>query len=666
MVGLLMSYETLLGLIGFFLGVVLHVFLLSIVVRRRRKKKDSLGRTLFYLLIGLLFWYAGNFVTLLLRQMDISKVALLLESIDVVAFTGLSLLPALLLHTHWVYYLRDFRPERWQKKTIIVLLYVLYGQLLLLPFAIAHLFDAPSISPLQKLGPFRLPFLILLATSYFGSALIQLRILRRSKNAVEKEVFGKLIILFLCIPVFNFWVFELGGANTGYGDLWLQLALMASLFPTFVVAYYIYRHEFLQITVHRSLASAFLILFITVAYLAGIRGFGQYLEEELQAPSLLLEATFLVALLLFFPPLSRWLQNWVSRVFTREIDKYRKLAGSIGRGSPVFLSPETLKDFLEKKLGGELPNAKLRLHLGEVSPQPKGDSFYPLHSGDRNIGYLEAHLAVEDDSPGQREGLRLLANEMTVLLERARFLETQLRLKRELAEKSHLEDLGRMAATIAHNVKNPLSSIKTLLQLLKEERNLTEGQKDEIAMMIEEVDRLAKTVSNLLSFSRLDHIEEESTALDLINPQQLLKSIESVFRGDLESNQISLATHVSPSTLRLRSDTDLLNDILSNLISNALEASPRGSSVQVGIEGSGNNVTIQVQDEGIGIPPKLREKVLEPFFTTKARGTGLGLAIVQRRIKQLGGRLTIEDGKDGRGTLILVHLKADQSILSLD
>jgi len=656
-----MSYDALFGLIGFFVGVVLHVFLLSIVIRRRRQKKDALGRTLFYLLIGLLLWYSGNFAALLLRQMNPGKVALLLQVVDTIAFTGLSLLPALLLHTHWVYYIRSFRPMRWERRTVLTLLIVLYGQLLLLPLALVQLLESPSIAPLQKLGPFRLPVLTLRAISYFGSSLIQLRILQRSENRIEREVFGKLIVLFLLIPIFNFWVFELGGAQSAQGGLWLQLALLASLLPTFVVAYYIYRHEFLQITVHRSLASAFLILVTIIVYLAVIRGFGQYLEEELDAPSLLLEGTFLVTLLLFFPPLSRWLQNWVSRIFAREIHRYRDLAGLIGRSSPVFLAPETLRDFVEETLERELPNAGIRLQLDEASSPPEGSSIYPLQSGDRNIGYLEAHLNAEDDSPGQREGLRLLAKEIASLLERARFLETQLQLKRELAEKNHWEDLGRMAATIAHNVKNPLSSVKALLQLLREENNLTEGQRNEIGMMTEEIDRLAKTVSSLLRFSRLDQKVGNSLKQDLIDTHHLMRSMESVFRGDLNANAISFQTQIDKAIPKLKSNADMLNDILSNLISNAIEASPSQGTIRVGIETDADKVTLTVEDEGPGIPPRLREKVLEPFFTTKAKGTGLGLAIVKKRVEQLGGELIIESaGK--RGTRVEVQLANDTGI----
>ena len=84
------------------------------------------------------------------------------------------------------------------------------------------------------------------------------------------------------------------------------------------------------------------------------------------------------------------------------------------------------------------------------------------------------------------------------------------------------------------------------------------------------------------------------------------------------------------------------------------------------ITGSDDYVTIKVEDEGSGIPPKLRRRVLEPFFTTKARGTGLGLAIVKRRVEQLGGKLSIEDAAKKRGTRVLILLRTDPSTLSLE
>jgi signal transduction histidine kinase len=99
------------------------------------------------------------------------------------------------------------------------------------------------------------------------------------------------------------------------------------------------------------------------------------------------------------------------------------------------------------------------------------------------------------------------------------------------------------------------------------------------------------------------------------------------------------------------------NDILSNLVLNAIEATPAGGHVRIGMQAVGSDCQVTVEDDGMGIPPALREKVLQPFFTTKPRGTGLGLAIVQRRLEELGGALEWRSPKeDGVGTKFEITL----------
>jgi signal transduction histidine kinase len=647
-----MTSAALFGLVGFFVGIVLHVFLLQVVLKRR---KQTLERVLLLLLGGLLVWYAGNFVGLLLRQLSIEKTALLLTWVDVVSFSGLSLLPALLLHTHWVYYREHFSPRTSERRAMNGLLAAMYGVLVLLPPALSQLLQDPSIHPVQKLGPFKTPFLILLAVSYYGCAFLQIRVLQRSRNPLERVVFQRLIGLFFAIPIFNFVVFRVVGTESEPADLfWVNLALLASLFPTFVVAYYIYRHRFLQITVHRSLASALVILVIILSYMAGIRSFGQYLEEELEAPALLLEGTFLVALLLLFPPLSQWVENWVSRAFSREIRQYRQLANRIGYSSSVILSSNTLKEFIERTLEKHLPNCQVRIHLDGRPKQADESQIYPLRSADRELGFLEILRTDVEDSPGHREGIRVLANEISVALERSQLLERQLAMERELAHKTQLEDLGKMAATIAHNVKNPLSSMKTLLQLQGEAENLTVDQRSEIEMMLQEIDRLAGTVTNLLRFSRLDPSASETVADEEVKLRHLLDSLHTVFRGNLEANDLTLNIIVEGTQHTVRSNIDALKDILSNLLKNAIEASPRGSEILLRAAGEPRKTSFSVQDEGPGIPTSLQSKIWDPFFTTKSTGTGLGLAIVHRRLEQIDGKIELKSPLNERGTRITI------------
>jgi len=650
-----MDTASLFGLVGFFFGIVLQIFLLLLVLKRKRRTFETL---LISLLTGLLVWYAGNFVSLLLRQMDISKVATVLKGFDAAAFTGLSFLPALLLHTHWIYYHNHFEAGPKETRVFRFLIWILYAQLLLLPVALSQLFVDPSIHPLQKLGPFTMPFLVLLSLSYYSCCILQIRIVQRSSNPVEKEVFKRLAVLFALIPPFNFWVFGLDGHRSELlGPFWVNLALLASLFPTFLVAYYIYQRGFLQITVHRSVVSAILVLLTILAYLAGIRSFGLYLEEELGAPTLLLEGTFLVTLLLFFPPLSRWVQNWVSRSFTVELRGYRRLADRVSKSSSTFLSSAALSDFIEKELESGLPATHAKIYVQQpAAGTESGMSLYPLRSGNKVVGYLELKIADAEPGLAQKEGVHLLTNEIAAALERSQLLEKQLAMERELEKRSHLEDLGRMAATIAHNVKNPLSSIKTLMQLQSEADNLTEDQKQEIEMMTQEVDRLAKTVSTLLRFSSLGRKSPRNDKAEEVNLEHLTASVGAVFRGDMDSRRLKLETRIRGDSPVVRSHGEALKDILSNLLSNAIEASPEGGTVWIEFSHNERQLVLSVVDEGPGIPEAIRHKVGDSFFTTKSEGTGLGLAIVKRRSEQLGGHLSILNPAFGKGTRIMVAI----------
>lgn len=645
-----MTFYVLFSLAGFFFGIVLHFYLFSLV---GRKEKRQLEYGLLALLGALLLWYAGNFLSLLVRQMDVSRIPKLVGTLDAVAFTGLALLPALLLHTHWLYYRRNHSPAPWEKRTAYLLLVILYAPLLFLPFVLEELFFFPDLNPLQKLGSFTLPFLIMFAVAYYISCFFETRFLQRSKNPIERGLFRILLIVFLVTPFFNFYVFLWGGSDLPIlGEFLVTAAFLSSLVPVSIITYYIYRYQFLQIIVRRSFTYALLILVTLAAYVAGIRRFGQYLQDELSAPALLVEGAFLVAIILLFPSLSRWFDSRVAGLFRGEVRKYRELAEAIDRSSRHFFDVDLLREFIELKLQQELQTPEVRVHLnGRGQPGSKG-TLYPLQTGDRLMGYLEIHFAESEFSAGEEEAARLLANEIAVTLERCQLLESKLKTERELSQKSHMEDLGRMAATVAHNVKNPLSSMKTLMQLLREAQNLSVEQREELAMMSREVDRLSNTVTNLLKFSRL----ENPVSTGEVNLQHLLDSLKSLFRGDLESRNIRLETQMDLPSPWVKSDADSLSDILSNLLSNAIEACASGDKIRIQVGRRNGELEISVEDPGQGISQQVRSRLFEPFVTTKTRGTGLGLAIVKRRVEHLGGTIDFVSPVSQGGTRFTVRL----------
>ncbi len=281
----------------------------------------------------------------------------------------------------------------------------------------------------------------------------------------------------------------------------MLIAWNTAMIPSGILNHHIYQFQFLGVRSPRSLAYGLLVLSILVVYLVGIRFLTAFLEAEYGARRDLLDALFLATILLLFPPLSQWFETRVNKMFSGEIRKYTELGEMIHRAAPLP-DARLFSQFVEDRLERELGTSHVKIHLGETESEPR-DDFYPLKTADRTIGYVEIHQP-QTDRKAEPEAMHFLANEIAVALDRCDALAAKMSLERTLAQRSHMEELGRMAATVAHNVKNPLSSIKTLLQLMKEADNLTPDQANDLEMMVQEIDRLAGTVSHLLRFSRLE------------------------------------------------------------------------------------------------------------------------------------------------------------------
>jgi len=638
------------ALTGFFLGILLHLFLFSAFLKRRRKSIFELA--LLFLIGALLVWFSGNFLSVLMREMDQARVGRVLRTVNLITFVTLSLLPPFLLHTHWIYYRKRHSPAVWERRLIYLLLGILYLSLAGLPTAIGRILAAPATDPLSLLSPLDLAFLLLLSLAYYGSAFIGFRIVTYPRSQIESAVFRGLALMFAAIPLYNVFVFALGESHG-----WLMLGVwLAALLPSSLICYYIYRYQFLDIDTTRPLASALMILLTLSVYILAVRLVGGYLEGELgtsPSSSLLVEAILLVGILLLFPTLSTGLETLVGRLFRGEIRKYREIGEVIHRSAPIIANPDLYKEFVEDHLKHELGTSRIRINLNPVKASEPSDQAYPLVAADRPIGYLEISQP-QTDSRSEREAMHFLANEIAVGLDRCYSLAAQVRMERELAQKSHMEELGRMAASVAHNVKNPLSSMRTLLQLLQEADNLTADQRDEVQMMIREIDRLSSTVTNLLKFSRLESMQRgRSAEFPSVTLFALTDSLQGVFAGDLQARQVRL--DVSGSELKIRTDPEILTDILSNLLLNAIEASPSGGTIRVSFQRDDSQAEISVEDEGSGIPEQVRGKLFEPFVSTKSRGTGLGLAIVKKRVEQLSGTVSYISPVRGRGTRFTVR-----------
>jgi signal transduction histidine kinase len=141
----------------------------------------------------------------------------------------------------------------------------------------------------------------------------------------------------------------------------------------------------------------------------------------------------------------------------------------------------------------------------------------------------------------------------------------------------------------------------------------------------------------------------------------VVEEVSWCLADEAERRGVRIQIQVSGPSAAVAASAEALNDIVSNLVVNALEAAPRGGQVIVTADSQNEFCVLAVEDDGPGIPAALREKILQPFFTTKSQGTGLGLAIVARRVAEFGGKVDWESPvSDGRGTRFQVTLPMER------
>jgi len=209
-------------------------------------------------------------------------------------------------------------------------------------------------------------------------------------------------------------------------------------------------------------------------------------------------------------------------------------------------------------------------------------------------------------------------------------------LEKELQRSERLAALGKMAAGVAHELRNPLSSIKGLALLLKSQLSDAGRGVETADVLVKEVERLNRSIGELLDYARPGQLKRELTAVE-----EIIKKTASLIEVDAESYRISIIHGVTENLPKIHVDPDKLKQVLLNLLLNAIQAMPNGGILTVGAEREKGMVVISVKDSGIGIPPENLQRVFDPYFTTKNNGTGLGLALSSKIVEEHGGMIKI-------------------------
>src|SRR5215217_2998401 len=665
-----------LQVIGYSIGALLPLWMLFQLVTHR-SKLTNIERVLAALALTMGGWHTSNLVITLHGLFDLGpdKWTTLLRVADTVAVVSITFAYSFLLHVHL--HLWANAQGRALTKSERLRVYLCYVPTVFLLVAVPHLWTGDYAPMFTKLSFFVIPFAFWIAYVLGLIALTELLIARKSKNRSERRIMQTLAASFIGIGVVIFAALATGvGEGTTAGVYLKTIANLGSLLPSVLLAYYIYRYRYLEIIIEESLIVVTFATVVLTVYVFGIRTIGDWITQRYGVRPGLVEALLILALALLAAPLRGWLAQRFHKLFEREAALYKEIVARIGSYAGQYKDLSDLLHFVEERTTEALGLRRLKIFTGvsesetwvsqvlqkskedgwqpvEDDPVLVGQGFklaYPLRREDKVEGLLVVEAASASLTPDARSIIGLLADQVAIAIDDSRLLEENLRLERELAERERLAALGRMAATVAHEIKNPLSAIKSIAQVMREDENLRNEYERDLGLIVGETDRLSQSVTQLLSFAR-----KESPATQPLSVDELLRSIVDLFRANATEQGIVIGCEVKVQAELAGKSVSALRDALSNLLLNALQATPAGGRVELMAAQSDGELVISVQDSGSGVPADLRERIWEPFFTTRQRGTGLGLAIVRKRVQEVGGTATL-DSHNGGGALFQLRV----------
>jgi len=257
---------------------------------------------------------------------------------------------------------------------------------------------------------------------------------------------------------------------------------------------------------------------------------------------------------------------------------------------------------------------------------------------------LDLNASFLTDESGEITGVVAVIRDITEIKD----------LNEEVARHKRLAALGKLSAGIAHEIRNPLSSIRGLAQFVYNSFSQADERKEDLNTIIQEVDRLNTLVVQVLDFAKL-----KKPNLIPFSLNDLIGKMTELFQLEIKDKQIKFNLELSPDISQIHADEDQVRQIFMNIIINAIQAIQVKGEIKIKTEKTllrGEPVIrLTIEDSGDGIPEKDLSQIFDPFFSTKEKGSGLGLSIVYKLIEAHQGEIKVES-KEGEGTKFIIFL----------
>ncbi len=679
--------------------VVDTALLLSVLERRNWR---YVATPLVAILLGVWLFHVGVFADLLLIDATGRWPAAARWVSRSVMCCGLLLMPSAMLHGAIRFSRTGFALRRRRNWAYLPA----YLPVLALPAAMVSLTRDPSAPFLDLLAGYLAPYVVWVCLVNVGAAASFL-LLRQSREHPDASQFLAWIAVIL-VAMSGWLAYALFLAADQWRDptsLVPLSVLMMPLVPALLFAYFVIQYRFMQLILERTLVYGALLAAVLLFHQLVVDDLVDRLDRTFKINFVIVEGVILFFIILAYQPMRRRVAESLRYLLGHSLEPVRERTRKISIGIWQHLadSPPELLDWFVDSLSESFGISTAAAWLYDDSGQPvvvSGDvanidaaainglrDAMPSHgyvstgepgSGDfgafDRLKRLQGSFAVRLDhenisgllflgrrprggeaSDEETHSILLLVEQLGVALHNAQLQGLRLAAERRAAQNEKLSTLGLLTSCVAHEIKNPLSSIKTIATVLGEQLGPDHQHAEDVRMILEEVQRLGDTTTQFLAFSRPND--------DDVGPTELRPAIDSAVHvlSHLARRQGVDVVVQLPERLRdVTATQNSLREILFNLLLNAIEAA--GSQAErpgrVTLEASDDqeSISLVIRDNGPGIARDLRERIFDPFVSGKAGGTGLGLFIVGRAVNEAEG--TIDCQSDGEGTRFTVRLPA--------
>jgi signal transduction histidine kinase len=270
-----------------------------------------------------------------------------------------------------------------------------------------------------------------------------------------------------------------------------------------------------------------------------------------------------------------------------------------------------------------------------------------INKGVKKIGEGELGHKIPEEGMGEVKELAVSFNKMSAELKE--LVDTIKSAQERLVRTEKLYAVGEFSAGVAHEIRNPLTSIKLLVQTIRNTGESFSG--NDIEIIDKEINRINRIIKSFLAFAKPEKIEKRD-----VNIKEVLGDVLTITKPKMRHSAIELIQKLPVDTPIIYGSYDALKQVFLNLILNAMQAMDSdGGTIEIEVFADEKNLSVIIKDSGTGISEQDQKKIFDPFFTTKKEGTGMGLALTHNIIDEHSGRIDIESSP-GKGTIIIVEL----------